>query len=71
MRSVLLFSLRKLSDDLIYSNPDPNSDPEQVAYVYATFDDLHESAKKRWCSINTYRPEGLKVFEARLNGWCK
>lgn len=63
--------IRKLSDDLIYSNPDPNSDPEKVAYVYATFDDLHESAKKRWCSINTYRPEGLKVFETRLNGWCE
>ncbi|PSB01648.1 DUF2235 domain-containing protein [Merismopedia glauca] len=62
--------VRKLSDDRIYSHPDPSLDPEKLEYVYATFDDLHESTKKRWCLIKTYRPEGLKVFETRLNDLC-
>ncbi len=61
--------VRKLSDDPIYSKPRTNSDSEGMEYIYATFDDLHESTKKRWCSIN-YRPEGLKVFEAKIQDSC-
>jgi uncharacterized protein (DUF2235 family) len=62
--------VRKLSDNLIYSNPSADLDPEKVEYVYATFDDVHESSKQRWCSID-YRPEGLEVFESKLNGYCQ
>jgi uncharacterized protein (DUF2235 family) len=62
--------IRKLSDNSIYNTPATNVAPEQVEYVYATFDDLHESTKSRWCSIN-YRPEGLKAFVAKLNDGCK
>jgi hypothetical protein len=61
--------VRKLSDDPIYVHPDTDADPEKIGYVYAQFDDLHATTKQRWCSID-YRPEGLKVFETKLNDSC-
>lgn len=57
--------VRKLSDD-----PGINSSSEKSEYVYATFDDLHESAKKRWCLVD-YRPEGLQLFATKLNHACE
>jgi uncharacterized protein (DUF2235 family) len=56
--------VRKISDDIKYLQP------QETEFVYGTFDDLHESAKKRWCSI-PYTPEGLKLFAARLNQECR
>jgi hypothetical protein len=55
--------VRKLSDDPIYWNA------ESLEYIHANFEDLHESAKQRWCSID-YRPSGLKVFDRRLDNAC-
>ncbi len=60
--------VRKISEDPIYANPETNLHPEQWEYVYGTFDALHQSTKQRWMAIETYRPEALKIFEARLNG---
>jgi hypothetical protein len=56
--------VRQLSDDSTV-----NGNPEASKYVYATFDDLHESAKKRWC-LTDYRPEGLELFATKLQKSC-
>jgi uncharacterized protein (DUF2235 family) len=52
--------IRQLSDNL-------NANPAE--YLHATFEDIHESAKQRWCAID-YHPEGLKAFETRLDDRC-
>jgi uncharacterized protein (DUF2235 family) len=62
--------IRKLSDAPIHAAPRTSADPQSSEYVYATFDDLHETVKERWCAIKAYRPEGLKVFADRLNKLC-
>ncbi len=64
--------IRYLSDDpnLDANTIDDLGDFEQQKYIYAHFDDLHESVKKRWSSDPTYRPSGLGVFNQRLDKSC-
>jgi uncharacterized protein (DUF2235 family) len=69
--TLLGIRVRQLNDDPTYAHPAPNSDPAKLPYVYATFDRLHESTKQRWCAIDTYRPEGLRVFATRLHDSCR
>lgn len=53
-------------------NNDPGFLSRHERKVTSNFDDLHNSTKRRWCNVSSYRPQNLQEkFSSDLEAFCQ